>query len=106
MADDGMIVYSDPATIQKSGDAVKMWTLLDFKTAEKDDTGRPYLSTKLLHEYDCKGERARTRYFSLHAGQMAAGQLVASEVRGEGEWLPAGRTFIGENLFRIACGKK
>jgi hypothetical protein len=106
VADDGMVVYADPATIQKSGDAVKMWTLLDYKIAEKDDTGQPYLSAKLLHEYHCKDERARTRYFSVHAGQMAAGRLVFSEVRGESDWLPAGRTFIGETLWRIACGKK
>jgi Surface-adhesin protein E len=106
VADDDMVVYADRATIQKSGDVVKMWSLLDYKTAEKDDTGKPYLSAKLLHDYNCKDERARTRYFSIHAGPMGAGQLVNSEVRGDSEWLPAGRTFIGETLFRIACGKK
>jgi len=106
VADDGMVVYADPATIQKSGDLVKMWSLLDHKTAEKDDTGKPYLSVKLLHEFDCKDERARTRYFSIHAGQMAAGRLLSSEVRGDAEWMPAGRMFIGETLFRFACGKK
>jgi len=106
VADDGMVVYADAATIQKSGDLVKMWSLLDYKLAQKDDNGRPYLSAKLLHEFNCKVEQARTRYFSIHAGQMAAGKLVASEVRGNNEWLPAGRTFIGETLLRIACGKK
>lgn len=106
VANDGMAVYADPATIQKSGDLVKMWSVLDYKVAEKDDAGKPFLSTKLLHEYDCKAERARTRYFSIHAGQMATGQLLASEVRGESAWLPASRAFIGETLWRIACGKK
>ncbi len=106
VADDGMVVYADPATIQKSGDGVKMQALLDYKVAEKDASGKPYLSVKLLHEYDCKGERGRTLYFSLHAGQMGAGQLVYSEMRTGSEWLPAGRAIIGETLWKFACRKK
>src|SRR5579862_4511422 len=69
VADDGMVIYADPATIQPVGDAVKMWALLDYKAPEKDATGKPYLSAKLLQEFDCVGERGRTRYFSFHTGQ-------------------------------------
>jgi hypothetical protein len=105
-ADDGIVVYADSATIQTSGDVVKMWSLLDYKTAEKDATGKPYLSAKLLQEYDCTGERGRTRYFSFHAGQMGAGQLVYSEVRADSEWMPARRARTGAMLWTIACGKK
>ena len=106
VADDGMVVYADPATIRTSGSEVKMWVLLDYKTAEKDDSGKPYLSAKLLHDYDCKDERGRTRYFSFHAGHMATGTLVYSEVRPASEWRPARRAIIGETLWMIACGKK
>lgn len=104
-ADDGMTIYADPATIQASGDVVKMWGLLDYKAAEKDATGKPYLSAKLLQEFDCKGERGRTRYFSFHAGQMGAGQLTYSEVRADSEWLPARRARTGEALWKAACKK-
>jgi hypothetical protein len=106
VADDGMVVYADPATIQKTGDNVKMQALLDYKTAEKDASGKPYLSAKLLHEYECKGERGRTLYFSLHAGQMGSGQLVFSEMRAGSDWRPAGRTIIGETLWNFACKRK
>ena len=105
-AGDGMVVYADPATIQSAGDIVKMHALLDYKTAEKDATGKPYLSAKLLQEYDCKGERGRTRYYSFHAGQMGAGKLVYSEMRADSAWLPANRAIIGETLWKFACGKK
>ena len=104
-ADDGMTIYADPATIQATGDVVKMWGLLDYKAAEKDATGKPYLSAKLLQEFDCKGERGRTRYFSFHAGQMGAGQLTYSEVRADSEWLPARRARTGEALWKAACKK-
>jgi hypothetical protein len=106
VATDGMAVYADPATIQTAGEVVKMQALLDYKVAEKDLSGKPYLSAKLLHEYDCKGARARTRYFSLHAGQMGAGQLVYSEIRNDTGWRPADRMIIGETLWKLACGKK
>ncbi len=104
--DDGSVVYADPATLQKSGETVNMWSLLDYKTAEKDASGKPYLSAKLLQEYDCTGGRGRTRYFSFHAGPMGVGQLVYSEVRTGSEWLPANRARTGEMLWKIACGKK
>jgi len=103
--DDGMVVYADRTTIQKSGDEVKMWVLLDYKTDQKDDSGKPYRSTKLLHDYDCKDARGRTIYYSLHAGQMATGALLSSEVRRDSEWLPASRAIIGETLWKIACGR-
>ena len=106
VADDGMVVYADPATIRTSGSVVKMWVLLDYKTAEKDDSGKPYLSAKLLHDYDCKDEQGRTRYFSFHSGQMGTGYRVYSEVRPASEWRSAHRAIIGETLWKIACGKK
>ena len=106
VADDGTVFYADPAAIQTSGSEVKMWVLLDYKTAQKSDSGKEYLSAKLLHEYDCQGERGRTRYFSLHAGHMGAGTLVYSEVRPASEWRPARREIIGETLWKIACGRK
>ena len=104
--DDGMTVYADPATIRTAGEVVKMWGLLDYQTAEKDATGKPYLSAKLLQEFDCKGERGRTRYFSFHAGQMGAGQITYSEMRADSEWLPARRARTGEALWKAACAKK
>src|SRR4051812_45998448 len=105
-SDGGRTVYADAATIQRSSDVVKMWSLLDYKTAEKDDAGQAYQSVKLLHEFDCKEAKARTRYLSLHGGAMAGGRLVGSEVRSDSAWQPADNRAIGEALFRLACGKK
>jgi hypothetical protein len=102
---DGMTVYADRSTIQKTTDEVRMWALLDYRADQKDDTGKTFRSAKLLHAYDCSGERAHTLYYSLHAGQMAAGVLVYSEARQGSEWRPARREVIGETLWKIACGK-
>ena len=104
-ADDGTVIYADAATLQPAGDLVKMWGLLDYKAAEKDAAGKAYLSVKLLQEFDCKGERGRTRYFSFHSGQMGAGQVVYSEMRTDSELLPARRARTGETLWKFACKK-
>lgn len=104
--DDGTTIYADPATLQVTGDTVKMWGLLDYKTAEKDAAGKAYLSVKLLQEFDCKGAQGRTRYYSFHAGAMGTGQLVASELRTDSQWLPANRAKPGEILWKAACAKK
>jgi hypothetical protein len=104
--DDGMVIYADPATLKKTDDVVKMWSLLDYKTPEKDGAGKPYSSVKLLQEFDCEAAQGRTRYFSFHAGQMGTGQLVHSEMRTTSEWLPANRARPGELLWKFACGKQ
>ena len=104
--DDGMVIYADASTLQKTGDVAKMWGMLDYKTPEKDGAGRAYQSVKLLQEFDCKAAQGRTRYFSFHAGPMASGQLVHSELRVDSEWLPANRARPGETLWKVACGKK
>src|SRR4051812_19899724 len=104
--DDGMVIYFDAATAQKTGDVVKMWGLLDYKTPETDAGGKPYQSVKLLQEFDCKAAQGRTRYYSFHSAAMGGGQLVHSEARPEAEWLPANRAKPGEILWKAACVRK
>jgi len=103
--DDGMAIYADRAKLQTTGDIVKMWALIDYKNPEKDATGKPYLSVKLLQEFDCKAAKGRTRYYSFHSGQMGSGQLVGSELIVDSEWLPANRARPGEILWKAACSK-
>ncbi len=105
-ADDGATIYTDPATRQAAGDIVRMWALMDYKAPEQDPNGKPYSSVKLMQEFDCKAARGRTRYYSFHSGQMGAGQIVGSELRVDGEWLPANRARPGEILWKAACSGK
>lgn len=105
-ADDGATIYTDPATRQTTGEIVKMWALMDYKSPEQDPNGKPYSSVKLMQEFDCKAAKGRTRYYSLHSGPMGAGQIVGSELRVDGEWLPADRARPGEILWKAACSGK
>jgi len=99
--DDTFVLYADMATIRTAGNTVKMWTLVDFKTA-KGSTGQAYLSHKSQWEYDCAGERLRLLYISWHSGQMGQGDTVDSD-GDAGTWTPVPPDSNGEILWRIAC---
>lgn len=76
-ADAAFGTYVDLATIRKTGNTVKMWSLLDFKTAQRTADGHTYFSGKTQDEYDCDGKRSKSLSFSLHSGRMGRGRLLS-----------------------------
>lgn len=103
----GYNIYADPATIRRSGDTVKMWDLLDFKSTQDIGRGRyRYLSSKSQDEYDCKDERTRQLYFTMHSGQMGGGEVVFTSDGTPTNWTPVAPGSIFETLWELACGKK
>ncbi|MGC2048403.1 MAG: surface-adhesin E family protein, partial [Gallionella sp.] len=54
--DDESTIYTDPSTIRKKGDLIKIWSLYDFKKAQ-NMSGKTYLSMEKQYEFDCvKGQ--------------------------------------------------
>ena len=102
-----IIQYVDRATIRRSGNLVKMWDLIDFKTVQKSSSGarESYLSQKGQFEYNCKEEQRRLLAFSWFSGKMASGKLVYSDNDPSMKWIPIQPGSIGEVLWEIACGK-
>ena len=86
-AADGIISYANPATIRKSGNKVKMWSLIDFNSVQ-EDAGDKFLSSKSQNEYDCKEERIRTLYFSWHSENMGDGDVVYIDRKPDKNWDP------------------
>ena len=103
---DNYILYVDRATIRRSGNFVKMWDLKDFKTVEKSAAGYSYLSAKTQQEYDCKEERRRDVAFTWFGGKMGGGKVVYMNSDIGDKWLPILPGSVGEELWKIACGKK
>jgi len=103
-ATDNFTLYANPASrrIDKESGLVKMWILIDLKTARKVDD-RVYLSVKSQNQYDCKEERSRTLAESYFSGHMANGEVVVIEST-EGIWQPVGLESLGEALLKLACG--
>ncbi|HXZ96142.1 MAG TPA: surface-adhesin E family protein [Burkholderiales bacterium] len=98
------IAYVDPTTITRSGSMVKMWSLLDYSTAQEAPSGKVYMSGKIQHEYDCQAERLRRLYYSLHSGQMGSGDTIFTD-SGEGKWSQISPETAGEYSWKYACGK-
>jgi hypothetical protein len=96
--------YADPDTIQRKGHLVKMWRLVDLKTADTQ-RGIPFLSSKGLDEYDCTEERSRIIATFQYSGQMGSGQIVSSDT-GPGNWASVMPGSVDQGLWKVACGKK
>ena len=102
---DDYIQYVDRATIRKSGNFVKMWDLIDYKTVQTL-AGESYLSEKVQNEYDCKEEKTRILAFTRFNRQMGNGKAFYNTSETSMKWRPISPGSIGEALWKIACGKK
>ena len=76
--------YADLATIEKAGNLVKMWDLLDFKVVQARPYGTPYRSQKTRQEYDCKAERARILDVELPPHVRARRDFLRKQQHGGG----------------------
>jgi surface-adhesin protein E len=99
--DQGMTAYVDLDTIQREGDRVEMWALVDIETAKGDS----FLSRKKQVEYDCAAERHRLLAGSWYSGHMGKGIVDAIDSR-ESKWNRVEPDSIPQILWKVACGKK
>ena len=96
---EALTVYADPDTIRKTGNRVKMWSLLDYNMAE-EELGT--ISVRQKEEYDCKEKQLRALFQSFHTGHMADGETVL--IKNErGDWEPVLPDSAAEAVFEFAC---
>ena len=100
----GITVYVDRVSISKTGNVVKMLTLVDFKAAQGKAKSK-FLSQKEQGEYDCKEEKIRIVTFSQSNKNMGAGEVVFSGSV-PSKWMPVAPGSANEVLWEIACGKQ
>ncbi|HSL03031.1 MAG TPA: surface-adhesin E family protein [Nitrospiraceae bacterium] len=100
----GVIAYADPDTIHRKGDLVKMWSLFDLKTTQTVG-GNSYLSIKAQQTYDCAEDRSRALAYTKFSGNMGHGAEVYSGSV-EQKWNPVTPMSVGQELWKVACGKK
>lgn len=99
------VMYVNPSTILKSGNKVKMWELLNYKSAKPSKNGS-FLSMKRQAEYDCKDMQSRVLALVVHSESMGDGNIVYSSLDAIPEnWQPIPPETISENLWKFACNK-
>lgn len=69
--------YIDLGRMQRNGELVKIWTVIDYKEPRKM-LGKIFRSVVVQEEYDCENELQRVLFVVANSGQMAAGAAVIS----------------------------
>ena len=98
--------YADPATITRSGNTVRMSSVIDFARIPGTVSDRPRVSWKDEWEYDCQEKRHRPRHFTEYSGRMGTGDKMYSHTVPVFFWILVAPGSVGENLWKIACGKE
>jgi len=98
--DQGMTAYVDLHTIQRKGEMVEMWALVDIETAKGDS----FLSRKEQGEYDCAAERHRRLAGSWYSEHMGNGKVDAIDAH-ESKWNRIEPGSIPQILWKVACSK-
>ena len=99
---DQLILYSNPVTIIKSGNMVRMIRLTNFKTAQRIN-GKSYLSTKRQDEYDCLKQRYRIIYVNAYTENMGDGKVVIRVINKPDDWKLVSSGSQGEAVWSFAC---
>ena len=95
----------DLAQSQKLATGAQLAHLLDLPASQLNTYGKPYLSERMLVEYDCTKRRARALTLTQYPGNMGKGDPVAAFERGAG-WVPFTLDPVARTMEETICGKK
>ena len=97
-SNDDANVYIDPTTLRKDGNLRKVWQLNDEIKAGRDGT----MSSRILWEYDCIGERVRMISATGHSGPMATGKKLYTVYK-TSDWRDIAPETMGQNGLKVVC---
>ena len=100
---DAYVEYIDLSTVQKYGNVVKMWSLVDYKN--NNHNGYYFLSSKLLHQYDCQERTSLSLTTVDYTGNMGEGDVVESYDFNDAKPHNIVPGTIGETLWKVACDR-
>ena len=98
-------VYTDRSTLQREGNLVTMWQLIDFKWMQGGQSPTRFLSTETAKQFDCALPRLRLLAFSEFSCRMGTG------IRNDGfvdtdNWLSITPGSMNQGLWEGACLKR
>jgi hypothetical protein len=94
------IAYADPATIRKTGNMVKMWSLYDYRLPQKPDV----ISVRQKSEYNCIEKKRRLLFLSAYSGRMNNGETILIYNQPEVDWERAPLGSVRKAMLEFACG--
>ncbi len=103
--EDGMRVFADAATAQRSGDTAQLQHLVRWLEPQLEPGLPPYLSTRVLAAYDCAGKQERYLASTSYAGAMGSGATIVADDNEAPDWYSISASSMEEKLWKIACAK-
>ena len=94
------IAYADPATIRKTGNMVKMWSLYDYKLPQKSGV----ISARQKSEYNCTEKKRRQLFLSAYSGRMNSGETILIYNQPEDDWERSPLGSVRKAMLEFACG--
>ena len=99
--------YLDFKTINKQGQNVKVWELMNFDTPQEfKGTTWKYLSSRLQIEFDCVKRESRILAFYLYAGNLASNEIVYSAKFPTAPWELVPPDSVTKELWNSVCVKE
>ena len=96
--------YYDPSTTHQIGHKVSMWTLNDYKQAQRIE-GESIRSIKSQHEFDCIAKKRRLLFGAIHTKSMGKGIPYYAGLNPT-EWELVAPESSEAYLLKFACAKK
>lgn len=96
-------LYTDPSSIDKDGNSVQMWVLIDYKQPQVDKTGKLVLSDKLHYQFHCKDKTQSIIATTAYADPMASGDII-NENPDAPQVMPIDTGTLAEDMWNLACG--
>ncbi|MEY4121283.1 MAG: hypothetical protein RLZZ457_121 [Pseudomonadota bacterium] len=95
--------YVDLDNVTHVGDHRKVWTSLDYRNPQTNQhSKKPYKSTRMQMEFDCKDQTVRSLSLSYHAGVRLSGEVLSTEgVIGPFEPVPPETPIF--KIMRLVC---
>lgn len=72
-------VSVDIANVSREGPLRRFWSMMDYKIAQKAESGGTFLSTRSQMEINCQTRQVRILHLSMHSAARLGGQVVDSE---------------------------
>ena len=91
--------YADPDTILKTGNIVKIWGLLDYRT-DKDNGAT---SAREKGEHDCKEKKSRIPFVVFYSEHMGNGETFLIHSEPQANWQQPTVGSVAEALLEFAC---
>ena len=100
------VTYAGSATISRSGNTVRMASVIDSAVPDDPASNRRRVSWKDEWEYDCQGGRHRPLRYTEYSGRMGTGDKMYNYTVPAFSWRLVKPGSVGEALWKIACGKE